>query len=426
MSLKRAASLSMLQSLVSVGTSFLSVKITSVYLGPAGMGLLGQLQQFIAMVQGVVASGLNTGIVRRTAQLGEQPQARAQVVSTVMRLVLLGGLPVALVIAFGSGWLARELLHDAALRMPVLLFSGVYVAGLLGTLVLATANGARDYRTVTLIQIGTALGSLALFALLCPTLGVPGGLYAAALIPSATALAGWLVARRQPWWPARPLSHGFSRPEARAALAFVPMAATSAIAAPLVQILVRDTLARHSGMASVGLLNGVMRLSDLYVNIATSVLGMYFLPRFAELRESAPLKREIRKGLATLIPAVAAASLALYLLRDWVVRLVFTAEFHAMRDLFAWQMTGNVLKVAGWFFGHLMIAKGNPLAMAGFELLMGLFWWAAGVVLVERNGAVGATQAYALHNAVYLAVGVVAITVILRRIAAREAKGAAA
>jgi len=176
----------------------------------------------------------------------------------------------------------------------------------------------------------------------------------------------------------------------------------------------------------VGLLNGVVRLSDLYVNIATSVLGMYFLPRFAELRESGALKREIRKGLVTLIPAVAAASLALYLLRDWVVRLVFTAEFHAMRDLFAWQMTGNVLKVAGWFFGHLMIAKGNPLLMAGFEMLMGLFWWATGVWLVQHNGAIGATQAYALHNAVYLAVGVVAITVILRRMAARESKGAAA
>ena len=44
MSLKRAASLSLLQTAASMVTSFLSVKVTSVYLGPAGMGLLGQLQ----------------------------------------------------------------------------------------------------------------------------------------------------------------------------------------------------------------------------------------------------------------------------------------------------------------------------------------------------------------------------------------------
>jgi len=71
---------------------------------------------------------------------------------------------------------------------------------------------------------------------------------------------------------------------------------------------------------------------------------MYFLPRFSEVRHSAGLKHEIRKGLLTLIPAVAASGLLLWLVRDLVVRIVFTAEFHGIRDLFAWQVVGNVLK----------------------------------------------------------------------------------
>jgi O-antigen/teichoic acid export membrane protein len=425
MSLKRAASLGFLQSVVSIATSFLSVKVTSVYLGPAGLGLMGQLQNFMAMTQGVVASGLNTGVVRRTAQVGDQPGARARLLSTALRLALMGGLPVALVIALASGWLARELLHDPALRMPLLVFACAYAVGLIGTLIVGAANGVRDYRTVTLVQIGTGAGTLALFALLCPTLGIPGGLLAVAVLPAFTALVAWMVSRQRAWWPARPFQHGFSASEARSAVAFVPMAATSAMAAPLVQILVRDTLARQSGMASVGLLQGVIRLSDLYVNIATTVLGMYFLPRFSEIRQAAEARREIRKGLMTVVPAVAAFSLVLYLLRDLVVRVVFTAQFHAMRDLFAWQMTGNVLKVTGWFFGHLMVAKGNPLLLAGFELFMGLVWWAAGVFLVQRNGAVGATQAYALHYAVYVAVAVAAVLFILRRMAADERRRAA-
>jgi hypothetical protein len=78
MSLKRAASLGIVQSAVSVACSFISVKITSVYLGPAGIGLLGQLQNFMTLSQGIVGAGLNTAVVRRTAQFGGDPQARAR------------------------------------------------------------------------------------------------------------------------------------------------------------------------------------------------------------------------------------------------------------------------------------------------------------------------------------------------------------
>jgi len=73
-----------------------------------------------------------------------------------------------------------------------------------------------------------------------------------------------------------------------------------------------------------------------------------------------------------------------------------------------------------------MIAKGSPIAMAGFELLMGLFWWAIRIRLVDHNGAVGATPAYALHYAVYVSVGACTVALILRRMAERERQGVSA
>lgn len=423
MSLKRAASLGMVQSAVSIASSFLSVKITSVYLGPAGIGLLGQLQNFMSLSQGIVGAGLNTAVVRRTAQFGGDPEARATVVSTVLRLIVCVGLPASVLIALASRWLAAELLHDGALLMPLLMFALVFVVGLLGTVMVAAANGARDYRAVTLVQIGAALSSVLLFAALCPSLGVLGGLMAAAVAPAATTLIALQFARRNPWWPRRPLSHGFSGFEARRAVAFVPLAAASALAQPMVQILIRDSLARASGMGAVGMLHGVVRLSDVFANMATAVLGMYFVPRFSEVRLAAGLKHELRKGLVTLVPAVSAACFLLWLFRDLVVHLLFTAEFRGMRDLFAWQMVGSALKVTGWFFVHLIVAKSSPVAMAGFELLMGLVWWGAGVYLVRHNGAVGATQAYALTYAIYVTVTASTVAVILRRLAAREKSG---
>src|SRR4029078_3860519 len=99
----------------------------------------------------------------------------------------------------------------------------------------------------------------------------------------ACALA-FSVSRHKAWWRSRPFAAGFSRGEARGVVAFVPIAIITAVGMPLLQLAVRDQVIAHSGMAAVGLLQGVMRLSDMYLGIASGVFAMYFFPRFSEIR----------------------------------------------------------------------------------------------------------------------------------------------
>ncbi len=56
---------------------------------------------------------------------------------------------------------------------------------------------------------------------------------------------------------------------------------------------------------------------------------------------------------------MAAASFTVWLLRDVAIWLLFSAKFIAMRDLFAWQLVGDVLKVGAYVFGYLVIAKAS-------------------------------------------------------------------
>jgi O-antigen/teichoic acid export membrane protein len=420
-SLKRAASLGALQSAVSMAAGFLSVKITSVFLGPAGMGVLSQLQYFIAMSQTGVSAGLNTGIVRRTAEEGVGTPGHARTVATVLKLLLMVGLPLAAAMALGSSWLARHLLHDEQLASPVLLFALTYSLGLLALVIVACATGAKDYRASATVNIGMVLSTLALYALLCPLFGLAGGLVGAALVPVATLAIAWAVARRREWWPRHPLSQPFSGSEAARVTAFIPTAAIGAISLPLVQILVRDELARHSGMASVGLLQGVMRISDMYVGLATNVLAMYYLPRFSEIRRAGELRRELVRALALLVPVMVAVSGAIYVLRDLIIHIVLTREFLPMRELFGWQMVGNVLKVVAWLLGALLMAKAHPLALAVFEAATYVIWWQLAVHFIAADGARGATEAYAATYAAYSAVALAAAAVMLRSMRRKEA-----
>lgn len=419
MSLRQAATLGATQTVISMALSFVGVKITSVYLGPAGLGTLGQFTYFITMTQAVLAAGLNIGLVRRTAELGEDRVGRERVISTVLRALLPVGLGASLLMALCSHWLARELLHEESLGVSFIVFATVFVLGLLASVILACANGAKDFRTLAFINIGTGVSSLVLIAALSPAYGVIGGLLAMALLPVATGAIAWAFARRHEWWPRRPLAHGFDAREARGIVAFVPMAVISAVGLPLLQILIRNSVAEHSGMASVGLLQGVVRISDMYLGVATSMFAMYYFPRFSEIREADELIREATKGLAIIVPSVAAVSIAIYLLRDWIVRLIFTSEFAPMRDLFAWQMIGNTLKMIGWLFGYLLLAKANALAVAALEIVTITFWWLLSIYFISINGTIGATQAYATTYALYSLVTLIGVALVVRRMRAK-------
>lgn len=400
--------------------SFFSIKVTSIYLGPVGIGTLGQLNYFMSLTQGVLAAGLQVGLIRRTAELADNTPERSKVISTILRLLLLLGIPAAVVIALGSNWLSVQLFHDERFQ-PVLWVVG---AGLVFSLIVAVISGcamsAKDYGATSIIGMGTGFASLLLVLALCPSFGVVGGLMALASLPLLTAMIALLVARKRAWWPKQPLSHGFSAREGRAAFAYVPMAIINTVGMPLLQLLIRNEIVAHSGMASVGLLQGVMRISDMYMGLVGSTFVMYFFPRFSELRAVDQLVREIRKGLIIIVPAAAAVALAIYLLRDVIIHLVFTKEFLPMRDLFAWQMVGNTLSLMGQLFANLLLSKISAFTMAALSMATMLVWWLFSTVLVASGGALGATQAYAATYALYVAVTAIGTYFVIRRMNAQR------
>lgn len=419
MTLRLAASMGAVQTLASMALSFFSIKITSVYLGPAGLGTMGQLGLFMAMTQAILAAGVGTGIVRRTAELSEDPSQRKLAISTALRMLVVAGLITAVVVAGGASLLAREVLHDAGLATSLQLYAAVCVFGLISTAIVSCASGAKDFRAVALINVGTGICSFAMVAALCPQIGLEGGLIATATLPLITWAIAFAVARRKRWWPGRPFAAGFSIEEARGVVAFVPIAIITAVGMPLLQLAVRDQVIAHSGMAAVGLLQGVMRLSDMYLGIASGVFAMYFFPRFTEIRTRDELSVEIRRGLILIVPAVAVVSLAIYLLRDLIVQLVFTPEFLPMRDLFGWQMAGNTVKMIGWLLGYVLLAKANPVAMAFLEATTLVVWWLVSRFTIAREGVLGAPQAYALTYALYAVATLLGVMFVLRRLDAQ-------
>jgi len=392
----RALGLSGIHSLLRLVLSFVSIKFTAIYLGPSGLALVAQLANFISICQGLLGGGLGTATARLYPEFRNDQAARKRFLATAWRLASVFAVASIVAIALASGPLARWLLTSDGHRTAVML-AGVAVACLvLNVVIMSAINGAGELgRVVTSNVIASAVGC-AVYVPASVAWGISGGLIGYA-VSQAVFLPVSLAA------------------QARRILGFVPMLIAHSVMSPLGLILIRDLVASHLGLATAGLWQATWRLSEVYLGVVMASLSLYFHPRLGEVVGTPALREEIVRTFARAVGMTAAVALALFLARDWVVRIVFTEEFLPVRDLMPIQLLGDVLRMAAWTLGFVLVALVRSRWYIALEILIPAIYFGAALFLVPQFGVRGVTWAYCLAGAVHFTISAFALRDVLIR-----------
>jgi PST family polysaccharide transporter len=393
--------------------SFITIKFTAIYLGPSGLALVAQLGNFISICHGILGGGIGAATARLYAELSRDREGRKRFLATAWRLAAVFAVASIVTIALASGPLARWLLTSDEHRTAVML-AGVAVACLvLNTVIVSAINGAGEMGRVVAAY---ALASVAGFAVYVPASvvwGIPGGLIGYAISQTVCLPVSLAILRGSSGVAPEDFRGNFDRAEARRILGFVPMLIAHSTMSPLGLILIRDTVASHLGLATAGLWQATWRISEIYLGVVMASLSLYFLPRLGEVVGTPALREEIVRTFARAVGITAAVALSIFLLRDWVVRIVFTEEFLPVRDLMPFQLLGDVLRMAAWTCGFVLVALVRSRWYIALEILIPAIYFAGALMLVPRFGAQGVTWAYCLAGATHFAISVFALRDVL-------------
>lgn len=179
------------------------------------------------------------------------------------------------------------------------------------------------------------------------------------------------------------------------------MALTSAFTVPVSHMLVRNLLGDTFGWDSAGYWEAMWRLSAAYLMFVTTTLGVYYLPRLSELKCPQAIKKEIIQGYAFILPIASASGVIIYILRDFIITLLFSKEFSPMRDLFAWQMLGDTLKIGSWLLAYLMIGQAMVKIYIVTEIVFGFGFYFWTWIFADYFGFEAASVAHATNYAAY-------------------------
>lgn len=376
-------------------------KILAIYVGPAGYAALGQFQNAVQMITNFASGAINTGVTKYTAEYYEDEVKQRQVWQTAGSIAFIGSLLTSFIIALFNQQLAEWFLKNKMYGGVFLWFAGTLILFTFNALLLAILNGKKEIRRYVFINIAGSLFSLIVTAIMVMQFGLYGALVALAVYQSITFMVTLLLCYKAHWFK---ISYLFGRIDKQTALnlgKYTAMALTSAACVPASQILIRNHLGETLGWNFAGYWEAMWRLSNAYLMVVTTTLGVYYLPKLSELKDVVEIKKEIIQGYKIILPISALSGLIIYLLRDFIIGLLFTKDFAPMRELFAWQMIGDSLKIGSWILSYLMLGQAMIRLFMITEVVFSALFVALTWALTSVLGFQGVVVAFTINYALY-------------------------
>ncbi|MGR3807941.1 lipid III flippase WzxE [Pasteurella testudinis] len=404
--------------LVKILVGLLVVKLLAVHFGPEGVGRAANYMTLLTVLGVFAGAGIFNGVTKYVAEYETQPAPLRAVLGTSSAIILLFSALLGVAMLLLAEPLAAFLFADDGYQNVIRLLATVQFGIALSNYCLAVLRGQRNAKANALSIIGGAIIGIVLFLLLLDRFAYQGALIGLALIPAVTFLpACFHLKKPNPNFSLRLLKPHFERIQAQKLLKFSAMVFITAITLPLAYILMRDWLIQHYSVHDVGLWQGVSKISDAYLQFITAAFSVYLLPTFAKLSDAESIKKEVWKALRFVLPVTLLVSIGIYLLREWVIRILFSAEFLPMENLFLWQLLGDVFKVSAYVFGYLIVAKAALklyilAEISQFILLLATSYW-----LIPLHGAQGATQSYMITYISYFILCLIGFTLYQKRVA---------
>ncbi len=401
MKLVKTSFFSAIITLIRLASGFIANKVVAIYTGPGGVALIGAFTNFIALALTFANGAINNGVIKYTSEYEGNEVQQKLLVSTSFKISIYCSIifgPILIIFApIFSTWILTNNIYTNAIRVlgiSIVLYS-------LNSLLISILNGRHQIKTYTLVNtIGSIVGLLFTIFLVY-FFKVDGALYALVLSQSIVFFVTLLLIVKSPWFSWSYFTQPFNKVLAKKLGGFSLMAIVTAILVPVSQILLRNLLIDKVGIDGAGYWQGMMKVSDGYLLLIVTTLSTYYLPKLSSLKTNKELRNEIFKGYKIILPVVLFGCAAIYYLRYWLIKVLYTPSFSPMEALFFWQLVGDFFKMAAWILSYLMLAKAMVKIFIFTEVLFTVLYVVFGFIFVHQFKLVGITFAFALNYLLY-------------------------
>lgn len=401
----KVASLNSTSVLIKIIAGILTSKAIAIFIGAEGLALIGNLRNFLSSVQSISILGLYNGVVKYIAEFKKNTVELSKTISTVFYIGFISTIIVSFLCYFNAQYINTiifPIYSDYAYVIRIMAIALPFYS--LNMFAFSIMNGFSKFKILIIINIIGQILGLSITLLLIYQDKIDGALVSVVIAESLIFLITLVgIVNQRSLLPLIKPSH-VSFSYIKKLSPFSAMVLFSGVVLPLVALAIRTYIIDNIGYKDAGLWEAMTRISKYYLMFISSLMTLYILPRFSEIDNVKDFRNEIFNFYKTIIPFFALGLLAIFLLKPFIVSIIFSNEFKPVEDLFLWQLLGDFVKVLSIVIAYQFLAKKMFWHYIITEAFLVVILYSTSIYFIDIYGIKGATIAHFVTHLMYYGV----------------------
>ena len=387
---------------IKILSSLVINKISAVYLGPSGLAVVAQLQNFMLMATNFSSLGMSTGITKYIAETSNTVGKQKEYLQNIFTLNIFGIFLVSVLIFFLKDELSVYLFNDIKYLNIIYLIMLGLIFSTFNIMFLAIVNGQKEIKKLNLVQVCISLASMVSSSILIINFDLMGALLSFILIQIVSFLIIILFIKNDNWLTFDLLKIKLDKLITSKLGAFILIAFVSNLMSHGVMLILRNHIIVSTSWVEAGWWQAIIGISTNYLMVISLTMKQYYIPTISSIQSFSKLKKEMNSGFKLLMPFVIITSLFIFTFRDIIVTVLFSREFLIVSDLLWPFLLANVFKVFSLFYITVFISKSKVKIIIYSEFMFGGLFLLMAFLGIEYYGIIGIGYAQLINYILYL------------------------
>lgn len=394
----------------SVLISIAKSKVAAIFIGPAGIGVLGLLNSTLDLIIGFTKLGLDVSAVKEISATKEEDTNKvSRVINVLKRLTWLTGLLGAVITIILSSWLSKVAFGNTDYTLSFILISLAVFFNQLTVGNLAILQGLRKLKNLAKATLWASFCSLLVIVPLYYYLGVKGIVPVIILTSVFTFIFSWYFTRQYHIKSDKiTIKALFAEGKQMMKLGFV--LSLGSLATLLTIYLIQIFITNRGGIVEVGYYNAAFIIINAYVGVVFNAMSKDYFPRLASIADKNDILSRVVKQQAFVAILLLTPIIVVFLaFAPLIINILFTKEFSPIIGILTFGILATLFKAVSWTMGYILIAKGDSKLFIQTEVGFNLILLLMSVLGYVYGGLIGVGISYLLYYIIYL-VGIKIIT----------------
>jgi PST family polysaccharide transporter len=402
MNIKNTFTLITVQTVLKVLFGIMINKIIAVYTGPSGLAILGQFQNFSAIVTGLANGSIQTGLIKKTAE-NESIEHRKKIWNNALFLSLSLSILLSVIVWLLSETIAENIMLGKSYLFALEVFAFSIIFYGLNLYILSILNGIGDIKFYTVANILISLLSLMFISILTIVYDIEGAILGLIVTQScAFFILYFLLYKKYKNSFFIFLHSNIDSKTIKTLLKYGVASFSSGVILAVMMIVVRSIIVNYSSLDEAGIWEGAVKMG-LYFNLLFALpISIHYLPMFSKTKTKRDLENHLRAVFKFLSPLMLVVIVFTFVFSDLIIKLIFTDEFLLISNIIVIILIAEMARVYAGTLSNLFFSKQELVTPVRNETIWALSFILSAYYSINNYGLLGVSLSYLFASCLYL------------------------